>query len=660
MNIKITYNWLLEHLETNADPYEIQKYLSLCGPSVEKIDKAGDDYVLDIEITSNRVDCASVMGIARECQAILPQFGKKAIIKPVHLPMLNSFNEQNTLPLSIEDPENLINRALGIVLDSLMIGSSPEYIQKRLESCDIRSLNNLIDVTNYIMLEIGHPVHVFDYDRIKTGKLIFRKARKGEKIITLDKKEYVLDEHDVIIDDGTGRIIDLPGIMGTENSVVTERTQRVLLFIENNHAKNIRRTSMKYGIRTEAATINEKHPDSALAETAFIQGIVMLKNLAKGKEASSVIDLNHHKTELKTISVDNRHIASLMGIDIKPEESASILERLEFKVVQKGDALSITVPSFRSKDIAIEEDIIEEVARIYGYHNLPSYIQITGFIEQPPDIAKSQTTELKTKYFLKHQGFNDVFNYSMISAHDIRNFKLKIEDHLKIANPISNEIEYMRTSLIPSLLENIVTNQGRRDQFHFFEIASVYLGRVGELPEEKRVLGIKTTDGFYSLKGYVESLMLEFHINPSYAPSQDIPYLLPNVQTIINIEGVKIGALGRISPEIIQNFGIEHDVYICEIDFELFVKHAQTTPTYSAIQPFATIKLDLTFKKVPPETYSSLIEKVRKASNKLIDIEYITSYQDNITIRCYFNDHSRNLTEEEAKQELENIKKAIS
>ena len=168
MNIKITYNWLLEHLETNADPYEIQKYLSLCGPSVEKIDKAGDDYVLDIEITSNRVDCASVMGIARECQAILPQFGKKAIIKPVHLPMLNSFNEQNTLPLSIEDPENLINRALGIVLDSLMIGSSPEYIQKRLESCDIRSLNNLIDVTNYIMLEIGHPVHVFDYDRIKT------------------------------------------------------------------------------------------------------------------------------------------------------------------------------------------------------------------------------------------------------------------------------------------------------------------------------------------------------------------------------------------------------------------------------------------------------------------------------------------------------------
>ena len=231
MNIKITHKWLLEYLETDATPEEIQKYLSLCGPSIESIMKINDDYVYEIEITSNRIDTASVAGIAREAVAIFPGFSKKAVFKKPNLDL--PAYKQNTISLNIFDKEKLTNRIMAVIIDGVHFSKSPAYIKTRLESSGIRSLNNLVDITNYVMIETGHPTHVFDYDRIKTGNFFFRSAKKGEKLITLDKKLFNLQGGEVIIDDGSGRIIDLPSIMGTENSVVTPDTKRIIFFIDN-------------------------------------------------------------------------------------------------------------------------------------------------------------------------------------------------------------------------------------------------------------------------------------------------------------------------------------------------------------------------------------------------------------------------------------------
>src|SRR3989339_626053 len=347
MNTKITHSWLLEYLDTKATPLEIQKYLSLCGPSIEKVEKTqGGDYVYDVEITSNRVDTASVMGIAREAATILTRFGIKSAYKPPRLEFSKQTAETG-LPLDIVDSKGLCKRIMAVVMDNITIKPSPKLIQKRLQDVGIRSLNNVVDITNYVMTEIGHPTHVFDYDRIMTHKLIIRKAKNNEEIVTLDEKKYILSSQDVIIDDGTGRVIDLPGIMGTANSVVTSDTKRIIFFLETNNATTIRRSSMRYGIRTVAATINEKNPDPLIAKTALFRGVELFKKYSGAKVAGGIIDIfpDPEKPVFITTTID--FIIKRIGIDIPEKQITDILKDLNFKVLETGNKLKLQIPSFR-------------------------------------------------------------------------------------------------------------------------------------------------------------------------------------------------------------------------------------------------------------------------------------------------------------------------
>ncbi|MBI2641294.1 hypothetical protein HYW87_01710, partial [Candidatus Roizmanbacteria bacterium] len=330
MNIQITHSWLKEYLDTDATPPEIQKYLSLSGPTVEGVEKIEDDYVYNFEVTSNRIDMASVIGIAREASAILPRFGRKAKLlkREFVLPKLS----KNSLTLKIEDKQRLSNRILAIIIDGVKVGPSPRFIRQRLEQAGIRSLNNLVDITNYVMLEIGHPTHIFDYDRIKTGKFIFRRGRKGERLITLDKKSYTLLGGEVVIDDGTGRIVDLPSIMGTENSVVTNSTKRIIFFIDNLNPQLIRQASMTHGIRTLAASYNEKSPDPELSLTALLRGVELLKENASPKSMSKIIDIYSNPVKPKEIIVSVQFINSRIGVELKKKEITEILKKLGFHV----------------------------------------------------------------------------------------------------------------------------------------------------------------------------------------------------------------------------------------------------------------------------------------------------------------------------------------
>ena len=357
MNIKITHNWLKEYLETDTNPEEIQKYLSLCGPSVERFEKRGNDYIYDIEVTSNRIDTASVYGIAREAAAILPRFNIKARLKPFQLTEPKKIN--NPLPLSINDSSHLCKRILAIVIDNVQVAPSPHYIRDRLHAANIRSLNNLVDITNYVMTEIGYPTHVFDYDRIHTQKFILRYAKQNEEIITLDKKKYHLNEEDIIIDDGTGRVIDLPGIMGTDNSVVTSKTKRVIFFMESNNPQAIRKSSLRYGIRTVAATINEKSPDPETAKLALLRGIDLFQKIAKGTVASNIIDLYPALQKIHTIDLSHEFINERIGVELRKDSIDQILKNLQFTIEYKTETIfSVTPPSYRALDITIPEDIV--------------------------------------------------------------------------------------------------------------------------------------------------------------------------------------------------------------------------------------------------------------------------------------------------------------
>ncbi len=261
MNIKITYNWLLEYLDTDASPDELQKYLSLCGPSIESVTRVGSDYVFDIEITSNRIDTASVIGIAQEAQAILPMFGKKAVLKLN--PLLNLKLDQIKpssgfdLNVDIKNP-GLVSRFTAIIFDHIVIGDSPSYIKERLKLAGVKVINNVVDISNYLMLTLGQPIHMFDFDKISDHKMIVRESKKGEKLTTLDGLEMTLPGGDIVIEDGSGKLIDLCGVMGGLNSAITASTKRVLLFVQTYNKSKIRKTTMSTVQRTIAATFFEK------------------------------------------------------------------------------------------------------------------------------------------------------------------------------------------------------------------------------------------------------------------------------------------------------------------------------------------------------------------------------------------------------------------
>lgn len=667
MNIKITYKWLLEYLETDADPYEMQKYLSLCGPSIERVDKVEDDYVFDIEVTSNRVDMASVFGVAQEAQSILPQFGKKATLKlnpttEYVFSKIASVSQSAPLDIKIES-DDLCSRFTAIILSNVKIGNSPDFIKKRLELCDVNSINNVIDISNYLMLSLGQPTHTFDYDKIANHLMIMRESKKKEVLRTLDGKKIVLPGGDIVIEDGSKKLIDLCGIMGGENSMITQDTKNILLFVQTYNKRKIRRTSMTTGQRSVAATYFEKGLDEERVEPTIVYGTELLQKFAGGSVGSKVYDIYPHPYTPKTITIMMTDITRVMGIELLEKTVTSILENLGFTVETPHDAslqqFIITIPSWRKDDINIKEDIIEEVARVYGYHRLPDTIQSSNYVKQPPEIESLFSLQQKIKHFLKHLGLHESMNYSMVSEQLIKTFEMKPENHLMLANTISEEIKFMRLTLIPSLAKNIKDNIGKKQALRFFEIAKVYYPQNNSLPDEQYKLGIAVNSDFFDLKGIIESILKELHISQYEFQNSSNPLFSSKMQTDLVINGEIAGSLGQIKPLYKKNLLSDIDIYAAEIDFKALIKHHKLLPTYIAPNPYAVIKLDVTTSIKADQSFAQIRNLAKKTSSLLVDVEFVSQYKNNISYRFVFSSRDKNITEEEAKSELEMIKKVI-
>lgn len=663
MNIKITYDWLLEYLETDASPYEIQKYLSLCGPSVEKVEKIDNTCVFDIEITSNRIDMASVYGIAQEASAILPQFGKKAKLKKRVLKYPVIYNNP-LLPIDISDKSELTNRVMAVVMDEVKIGESPKYIRDRLAHAGIRSLNNVIDITNYVMLDTGHPAHVFDYDRLINRKLIFRNSKKGDKIITLEDKEYELFGNDSVIEDGNGLIVDLPGIIGLKNSIVTNNTKRIVYFLDNNNPVQMRQTSMKLGIRTLAVVYNEKGPDPNLTNIALLRGIELYEKIACAKVIGKIYDLYPKKVKEKSIKVYLKDIQKAMGITIEERKVIDILTNLGFGVNRFEDPelaypdgvhMNISIPTHRANDVSIKEDIIEEVARVYGYHNLPNSLSPMVYIKQPKDIELLYKVQYRLKYLLKHMGLNEFMNYSMISKTQINDLNYDIESHLKISNSISQDIEYMRSTLLPSLIKNIKDNIGKKNILKIFEIAKVYKKKNGNLPKEEYKLALAVNSDFSDLTGIINALFHELNIQKiGYIPEKNEKF---TNAAQITIAGKPIGNIGKLNQKYENKLNITTPVYLAELSVNDLTQNFHPYRSYTSPSKYAVVKLDLTIVKTI--TYNEIVEVAFKKSKLLQKVEFIGTYKDNISLRFFFGSNSENINESQAIEELGKIKKAL-
>jgi len=631
----------------------------LCGPSVERLSKVDGDWIYDIEVTTNRVDMMSVTGIAREAAAILPEFGVKAELVPLTLPPIASYK---SLDIKIINNPQLCQRILAIKLGGVKIGPSPEWLQKRLIQVGQRPLNNVIDITNYVMWEVGHPVHVFDYDRLTKKTIAVREAKKGERLKTLDDKVHRLVGGEVVFDDGTGTIIDLPGIMGTANTVVTDKTTNILLWIESIDPVKIRQASMTLAIRSQAAVLNEKQVDPELGLMAVLRVVELCQKLTQAKVASKLVDIYPVKPVIKPITLTDERLTTYLGLRVEPERVKGILERLGCQIQVKNENLKVknnkkggdeetinyevVPPTWRARDLTIPEDLIEEVARIYGYHNFPSSVMATTIPDAPSE--ENFRLEYQIKQWLTGWGFTEIYTYSMVAKDLVLASGYPLASHLKIKNPLSDEWVYMRRSLVPSIMAVVESNQ--RDMIRVFEMQNVFhpAGKRSELPNEELQLVVATTTSYQELKGVVDGLMTKlFLANELYV-----------VPTNVDQDGFGVGQTGEIVVGK-KRLGVmgqlkAKKMWVAKILMRELMALARTHPRYIPIKTTPPIREDLTFQ-VPDKTYlGNLLLTVAKTS-KLVETAIISKRykpptatdSTNITLTLTYRDPKKSLTDKE-------------
>ena len=413
---------------------------------------------------------------------------------------------------------------------------------------------------------------------------------------------------------------------------------------------------MLTGKRSDSASYFEKGLDEERTEAALVYGSTLLQENARAVVSSKIIDIYKNKYKPRKIIVTFSHISNLIGQNIDKRDTVEILKRLGFNVTRKKDTLEIIIPSYRKNDIFIKEDVVEEVARIFGYFKISSNLQSIAYVPEQKDNQKINDATLEIKKYLKHIGLTEIINNSMISKDQIINSKLNEKDHIKLSNPISIELEYLRTSLIPSLLSNIKSNLGKQDTMALFEIAKTFHRQKDDLPKETTKLTIITNTNYFDLKGIVEALFSELNIVNIKFEEGTSELLAIKKQSKIKIKFKDVGDLGLINKDIRNNFGFYKNIYIAELDLFNIIQESKKLPEYKKSSSFSTIKLDLTVKNL---NYEDFKLKAFANSQYLQDIKVLDKYQDNITFRLFFSSYTKNLTEKEALKELEKIKKEV-
>lgn len=644
MNILVPDSWLREHLKTKATVKQIAEYLLLCSQSVEKINKVGSDFVYDIEITTNRPDCLSIYGIARELAAILPRFGIAAKLKEIPEFKKTFPNIRKGLELKIKlQKQSLCPRFTALIFDKVEYKKSPKLICDRLKKAGTRALNNIVDISNYLMLELGQPMHTFDYDKVEKSQMILRESKSGEKIVTLDGQDRELPKGTIIIEDGAGRIIDLCGIMGGQNSEVDEKTKRVLLFVQTYDPAKIRQSCQKLSFRTEAAQRFEKEIEPEGVILAMKKAMAMFEEFCGAKTASSLIDIYSPAKNQPSLSLSQEKLNQVIGIEIKLAEAKNILESLGFKVNlnAKKTILKAIAPHWRGGDIKIAEDLIEEVARIYGYHNLPSVLP-QGEL---PKITSDSTFEWenKIKQALKYWGFVETANYSMISKESLKKAGFEPKKYLKLANPLVEDLVFMRPTLLLSLFQTADKNIGE-ESLKIFELSNVYLPQgKDKLPKENlRLAGALRGKKFFEAKGIVEAILEILGIKKvNFKPSLKAAEIYFGKQ--------KLGEIGETKEKIT----------FFDLNFNQLVKLADKSKKYKPINKYPAIIEDLSFI-VPQKTLVGEMIKIIKMISPLIEkIALLDSFENSRTFRITYQHPKKNLNGKEIEKIRERIIKRL-
>ena len=574
-----------------------------------------DDTIVDFEITNNRPDCYSIIGLARESAAA---FGMKM---RHHEPVVKGSNAGDIYDfLDVEVPaEALCNRYSSRMVANVKIGPSPKWLRQRLRANGVRPINNIVDITNYVMLEYGQPMHAFDYRYVSSGKIVVREACEGETLTTLDGNVRQLKEGMLVIADDD-KAIGLAGIMGGENSEIMDDTTMVVFESANFNGTSIRQTALALGMRTEASGKFEKSLDPMMTIPALQRACELVELLECGDVLGGSIDIINYVPEQKTLPLEPEKINKLLGTNISREDMVKYLELLEVSV--EGD--EIIVPSFRP-DLNLMADIAEEVGRSYGYNEIP----ITAFkTSTQGGYSSEMKLEAKAGTLCRGLGYSEIITYSFVSPAIFDQIRLPsdspLRNAMKIQNPLGEDTSIMRTIALPSMLEIL----GRNSAYHnksvkLYELAKVYLPTEGNaLPQEPKKLLLGTYgsgENFFTLKGELEAVFAGLRLKKaSYRAVKDNPSYHPGRCAMVSIDGVDVGVLGQVHPIVAKNYGIDSEVYCAEINFTALLSLQLPDATYVPLPKYPSVSRDLALVCSEEITVAQVEEVIYASAGKLL------------------------------------------
>ncbi len=580
-------------------------------PGDDAIEALGfHDSVIEYEITSNRVDCYSVIGIAREAAAT---FNKK-FVPPVVKATGNEEKAEDYIKVTVKDPD-LCPRYCARVVKNVKIGPSPKWMQRCLAKSGIRPINNLVDITNYVMEEYGQPMHAFDLDTIEGREIIVRRAQDGEKFVTLDGQERTMD-HDVLMICDQKKAVGIAGIMGGENSMITDNVHTVLFESANFNGTNIRLSAKRIGLRTDASGKFEKGLDPNNASAAIDRACQLMEELGAGEVVGGMVDVCSEVRQPSRVAFDPEKINALLGTSLSKEEMLEYLGRVELTLDEATG--EIVAPTFR-QDIHCLADIAEEVARFYGYDKIPTTLPTgeatTGRI--PFELR----VENIARDIAEYCGFSEGMTYSFESPKVFDLLRLPGDDPKRnaivISNPLGEDYSIMRTSTLNGMLSSLATNYNRRNKnVRLYEMGNIYIPKklpLEELPDERRIftLGMYGEGDFFEMKGVCEEFFgkIGMHDRVEYRPETKRPYLHPGRQAEIWYRKTMIGYLGEVHPLVASAYGIGEKTYIAMLDMKSLLPFAGFQPKFKGIAKYPAVTRDLSMV-VPRDVSAGQIETI--------------------------------------------------
>lgn len=619
----------IEELGSNRDMYPeapedgVYVFQKPVTPGEDAIEALGlHDTVVEYEVTSNRVDCYSILGIAREAAATF----RKPFVPPAVEVKGNDEDVNNYISVEIKD-RDLCTRFCARVCKNIKIAPSPEWMQRRLAACGIRPINNLVDITNYVMMEYGQPMHAYDLNNVSGNKIIVRRAKDGDAFQTLDGQVRKLDSEMLMICDAE-KEIGLAGIMGGENSKITDDVQTVLFEAATFNGANIRKSSKRVGLRTDASSIFEKGLDPRNAEAAINRACQLIEELGCGEVVGGIVDVKEPFQELKQVKFEPERINKFLGTEITKEEMLQIFERLELAYDERTGM--ITAPSFR-QDIECFADIAEEVARFYGYDKIPTTLP-TGEATTGKLSFKLRIEE-KARDIAEYCGFSQGMCYSFESPKVFDKLLIPADSPLRqtvtIANPLGEDFSIMRTISLNGILTSLSLNYNRRNKdVRLYELGNIYLAKslpVVDYPDERMqfTLGMYGEGDFFTMKGVVEEFLgsIGMKKKATYDPKAQKTFLHPGRQALVLYEDKVIGYLGEVHPEVADHYGIDTKVYVAVMDLPEILPFASFDRKYEGIAKYPAVSRDISMV-VPKNVLVGDIEKVIEQRGGKILEEY--------------------------------------